>query len=141
MSSRKVSKIRRPSSRARLTAHARELDLICHSEEQIHQIKGARSALRDVVNNCSKHLNVSLAVLILRNKGITLCSESDGERLANSDKLVRELDKKLAGWPESATKGAAPDLDGLTIAGEIEAIVPCKCIAAPVVVSLAVILP
>jgi len=134
MSSRKISKIRRPSSRRRPTAHARELDLICHSEEQIHQIKGARSALRDVVNNCSKHLNVSLSVLILRNKGITLRSESDGERLANSDKLVRELDKKLTGWPESATKGAAPDLDGLTIAGEIEAIVACKCIAAPVVV-------
>lgn len=134
MSSRKVSKIKRSDSQGRRTAIARELDLICHSEEQIYQIKGARNALRDVVTNCSKHLNVSLAVLILRNKGITLRSETDGEPLANSDKLVRELEKKLAGWLEAATKGAAADLDALTNSREIEAIVRCKCIAAPVVV-------
>ncbi len=134
MSSRKISKIRRPGSRGLLTLHARELDLICHSEEQISQIKGARNALRDVVNNCSKHLNVSLAVLILRNKGITLRSESDGEPLANSDKLVRELDKRLAGWLETANKGAAADLDALTNVREMEAIVACKCMAMPVVV-------
>lgn len=134
MSSRKVSKIKRSGSRGLRAAHARELDLICHSEEQIYQIKGARNALRDVVTNCSKHLNVSLAVLILRNKGITLRSETDGEPLANSDKLVRELDKKLAGWLETAATGAAADLDTLTNIREIEAIVPCKCIAATVVV-------
>ena len=114
MSSRKISKIKRSGSRGRQTAHARELDLICHSEEQIYQIKGARNALGDVVTNCSKHLNVSLAVLILGNKGITLRTETDGEPLANSDKLVRELDKKLTGWLETATKGAAADLDALT---------------------------
>ena len=134
MSSRKVSKIKRPGSRGRPTAHARELDLICHSEEQIYQIKGARNALRDVVTNCSKHLNVSLAVLILRNKGITLRSETNGKPLANSDKLVRELDKKLAGWLETATKRTAAELDALTNIRETEAIVRCKCIAAPVVV-------
>ncbi len=134
MSSRKVSKIRRPSSRGGLTAHARELDLICHSEEQIHQIKGARKALRDVVNNCSKHLNVSLAVLILRNMGITLRSENGGEPLANSGKLVRELDRRLTGWLATANESAVLDLDALTDVHEIEALVPCKCIAAPVVV-------
>lgn len=134
MSSRKVSRFNRSGTRGRQTAHARELDLICHSEEQIYQIKGARNALRDVVNNCCKHLNVSLAVLILGNKGITLCTETDGELLANSDKLVRELDKKLAGWLETATKGAVADLDALTNTRGIEAIVRCKCIAAPVVV-------
>ncbi len=134
MSSRKVSKIRRPGSRGRLTAHARELDLICHSEEQIHQIEGARNALRDVVNNCSKHLNLSFAILILRNKGITLRSESDGEPLANSGKLIRELDRRLTGWLATANESAVPDLDALTDVHEIESIVPCKCIAAPIVV-------
>ena len=124
MSSRKVSKIRRPSSRGRLTAHARELDLICHSEEQIHQIKGARNALRDVVDNCSKHLNLSFAILILRNKGITLRSESDGEPLANSGKLIRELDRRLTGWLATANESAVPDLDALTDVHEIEAIAP-----------------
>ncbi|MCK5325460.1 MAG: GGDEF domain-containing protein, partial [Woeseiaceae bacterium] len=134
MSSRKVSKFKRSGSRGRQSAHARELDLICHSEEQIYQIKGARNALRDVVSNCSKHLNVSLVVLILGNKGITLRTETDGEPLANSDKLVRELDKKLACWLESAKRGTAASLDALNNIREIETIVPCKCIAAPVVV-------
>jgi len=134
MSSRKVSKIKRSGSRGRRTAHARELDLICHSEEQIYQIKGARSALHDVITNCSNHLNVSLAVLILRNKAITLRSETEGEPLANSDKLVRELDKKLAGWLETAHRGTVASLDVPANVCEIEAIVPCKCIAAPVIV-------
>lgn len=134
MSSRTVSKIKHSGSRGRRTAHARELDLICHSEEQIYQIKGARNALRDVVSNCGKHLNISLAVLILGNKGIALRSETDGQPLANSDKLVRELDKKLAGWLETATKRVPADLNALTNIGDIEAIACCKCIAAPVVV-------
>ncbi len=74
---RKVSKIRRPGSRRHQTAGARQLDLICLSEEQIHQIKGARNLLRDVVDNCTKHLNLSFAILILRDKDITLRSESE----------------------------------------------------------------
>ena len=52
MTPRKVSKIRRPGSRRHQTAGARQLDLICLSEEQIHQIKGVRNLLRDVVDNC-----------------------------------------------------------------------------------------
>ena len=135
MSSRTVSKIKRSGSRGRGSAHARELDLICHSEEQFYQIKGARNALRDVVANCGKHLNVSLAILILGNKEITLRSEAGVKPLDNSDKLVRELDKKLAGWMETATNSPVTDLDALTDIREIEAIVRCKCIAAPVVVA------
>ena len=134
MSSRKVSKFRGPGSRRPRNAFDRQFDLICSSEEQIHQVKGARNALRDVVNNCSKHLNVSLAILILRDKGIMLRSESDEEPLANAGKLIHELDKRLAGWLETANRGTAAGLDALTNICEIEAIVRCKCIAAPVVV-------
>ena len=134
MSSQKVSKIRAPGSRRPRNGFDRQLELVCHSDEQVHQIKGARNALVDVVNKCSKYLDISFAILILKDKGITLRSESDGEPLANSDKLVRELNKRLAGWLETANKGAAADLDALTNVREIEAIVPCKCIAAPVVV-------
>ena len=104
MSSGKVSKFGGPGSRRPRNACDRRLDLICRSEEQIHQIKGVRNALRDVVNNCSKHLNVSLTVLILGNKGITLRSESDEAPLANSYKLVQELDKRLADWLVAANK-------------------------------------
>jgi diguanylate cyclase (GGDEF)-like protein len=107
--------------------------LICRSEEQIHQIKGARNALRDVVNNCSKHLNVSLTVLILGNKGITLRSESDEAPLANSYKLVQELDKRLADWLVAANKGAVEGFDALIDVREVEALVPCKCMASFVV--------
>ena len=134
MSGRKVSTIKRSGGRRRLDTHVRELDLICHSEEQIHQIKGVRNALRDVVNNCSKHLDVSFALLILKDKEITLRSESDGESFANSHKLVQELDKRLARWLATANQGAVADLDALINVREIEASVSCKCIVAPVIV-------
>jgi len=132
MKSRTISKIKRSGSR---TAYARQFDRICQNEEQFYQIKGARNALRDVVSNCSQHLDVSLTVLILKNKGITLLSETDVEPRANVDKLVRELDRKLAGWLETAGKGAAADLDALTDLRDIESIVQCKCTAAPVVLA------
>ncbi len=134
MSSDRLSKIREPGSRRPRNVHDRQLDLICRSEEQIHQIKGARNALRDVVNNCSKHLNVSSTVLILKNKGITLRSESDEAPLTNSYKLVQELDKRIADWLVAANKGAVEDFDALTDAREVEALVPCKCMATFVVV-------
>ncbi|MBE9523044.1 MAG: hypothetical protein IME95_07635, partial [Proteobacteria bacterium] len=134
MNSRKVSKIRRPGSQSHLTAGARQLDLICLSEEQIHQIKGARNLLRDVVDNCAKHLNLSFAVLILRDKEITLRSESEDEPLANSYKLIRRLDEKLAGWLLKANKGAVADIDTLTDVSDLNTLIPCKCIVAPVVV-------
>jgi diguanylate cyclase (GGDEF)-like protein len=134
MSSDRPSKIRGPGSRRPRNAYDRQLDLICRSEEQIHQIKGARNALRDVVNNCSKHLNVSSTVLILKNKGITLRSESDEAPLANSYKLVQELDKRIADWLVAANKGAVEDFDALTDVREVEALVPCKCMATFVVV-------
>ena len=134
MNSRKVSKIRRPGSRRHLTAGARQLDLICLSEEQIHQIKGARNLLRDVVDNCTKHLNLSFAILILRDKEITLRSESKEEPLANSYKLVRELDEKLAGWLLKAIKSPVADLDTLTDVSDLITLIPCKCMLAPVVV-------
>ena len=134
MSSRKVSTFRGPDSRRPRNAYDRQLDLICRSEEQIHQVNGVRNALRDAVNKCVEHLNVSLAILILRDKGIMLRSESDEEPLANAGKLIQELDKRLAGWLETANRGTATSLDVLANVSEIEAIVPCKCIAAPVVV-------
>jgi len=134
MNSRKVSKIRRPGSRRHLTTAARQLDLICLSEEQILQIKGARNLLRDVVDNCTKHLNLSFAILILRDKEITLRSESEEEPLANSYELIRELDEKLAGWLLKVNKGAVTDLDTLTDVSDLITLMPCKCMAARVVV-------
>ncbi len=133
MSSRKVSKIRRPGNGGLLAAGARQLDLVCLSEEQIHQITGARNALRDVVNNCTKHLNLSFAILILRNKGITLRSESEEAPLANSQKLIRELNKRLAGCLVTANKGAVADLDALTDVSDFNTLIPCKCMVTPVV--------
>jgi diguanylate cyclase (GGDEF)-like protein len=133
MNSRKVSKFR--SSGRRKPRNARDqLDLTCLREEQIHQIKGARNALRDVVINCVETLKVSLVILILRDKGIMLRSESDEEPLANANKLIKELDERLAGWLETANRGTAAGLDVHAGVSEIEAIVPCKCVAAPVVV-------
>ena len=134
MTPRKVSKIRRPGRGRHQSAGARQLDLICLSEEQIHQIKGARNLLRDVVDNCTKHLNLSFAILILRDKEITLRSESEEEPLANSYKLIRELDERLAGWLLKANKGTVADLDTLTDVSDLNTFIPCKCMVAPVVV-------
>lgn len=134
MSSHKVSKIRGPGSRRPRNAFDRQLDLVCQSEEQIHRINGVRNALRDVVNNCSKHLNVSFAILILRDKGITLRSENDEAPLENSYKLVQELDKRLADWLAVANKGAVEGFDTPPDVSEVAALVRCKCMATSVVV-------
>ncbi|MFQ6006035.1 MAG: putative bifunctional diguanylate cyclase/phosphodiesterase [Woeseia sp.] len=135
MSSHKVSKFRGPGSRRPRSAFGRQLDLICRSGEQIHQIKGVRNALSDVVNNCSKHLNLSVAILMLGDKGITLRSESGGEPLSNAGRLIQELDKRLAEWQAAANKRAVEGFDAFTDVSELEALVPCKCVATPVIVA------
>lgn len=134
MSSHKVSKLRGPRSRGPRSAYNRQLDLICRGEDQIRQIKGVRNALGDVVNNCSKHLDLSFAVLMLKDKGITLRSEGDREPLVNASKLIQELDKRLADWQAAANKRAVEGFDAFTDVSELEALVPCKCMATPVVV-------
>ena len=108
--------------------------MVCYNEEQIHQIKGARIALRDIANNCCKHLSLSFAILILGEKGISVRSESAEEPLANSYKLIRELEKRLSGWPVTANKESVADLDALTDVSEYETLIPCKCMITPIVV-------
>lgn len=132
MSAPKVSKLRNRTSRRARNALGGKLKSICLAEDRIHRINGVHDALEEVVRNCSKHLNVSLTVLALRDKGITLRSEDDGKPIPNAGRLVREVGEKLADWQASAME------DGKRVAGpddvgEFETRTPCKFIAAPVV--------
>lgn len=131
MSGRNVSKLKSGDSPTSRSARDRRVQSICLGEERLYQIRGARNALREVVENCNKHLDLSLAALILKSKGITLRSENAEKPLANASKLIREADKKLADRQGRADKGG---VEAPADVSEFEGLVPCKCIAAPIVV-------
>lgn len=134
MSASKVSKLKGRRSRKSLSVPDRRLQAICLGDESIHRINEAQSALKDVVRNCCKHLDVSLAVLILADKGITLRATNEKEPLDDSSKLVLALHSKLANCRLTTKGDSGESFEALTDVSELESIVPCRCIAAPVVV-------
>ena len=131
MDSRKLRTIR-PRQQSRRYP---ELQFIGRSEEQIRQINGVRPALKEVVARCGEHLGVALAVIILRDKGITVRFDNPSQALSNAGKVVSELQHDLADWLKSTNSGSMVNHPSLRSAKDIQLCVPCKSIVAPIVIA------
>lgn len=117
----------------RLARRYQELDLICHTNEQIHQIRGVHNALKDLVERCVNHLDVALAVVILRDKGINIRRDSAKHPLDNAAKVIRDLETDLDGWLRAINKDAVIHKDSPARPREILPSGPCKSLASPIV--------
>ena len=131
MDSRKLRTIR-PRQQSRRYP---ELQFIGRSEEQIRQINGVRPALKEVVTRCGEHLGVALAVIILRDKGITVRFDNPSQALSNAGKLVSELQHDFVDWLKSTNSGSIVNHMSLRTAKNIQPRVPCKSIVAPIVIA------
>ena len=130
MDSRKLRTIR-PSQHAwRYSA----LELIGRNEEQIRQINGIRPALKEVVASCGEHLGVALAVIILRDKGITVRFDNPSQALSNAGKVVSGLQSDLVDWLNSTNSGSMINDTSLRSANVLQPCMPCKSIVAPIMI-------
>ena len=134
---RGMSDIRKPDAQrnVRLAKRYKELDLICHSNEQILQIRGVHNALKELVERCVNHLDVSLAIVILRDKGINIRRDSATHSLDNAAKVIRFLERDLDAWLQAANKNAGASDSSTARQKDILPGGSCKSLAAPILVS------
>ena len=64
---------------AELTVRYEELNLVYHTEDQVSLFDEGQDALRKLVANCADYLNVRLAMLYMREKGLFVTSDANDE--------------------------------------------------------------
>lgn len=81
-----------------LTERYEELNLVYHTEDQVNYFRQGREALKDLAQNCLDYLNVGLAVLNLKDKGIIISCNHPNEPIANVPLVNSQLAGKLYSW-------------------------------------------
>ena len=87
-----------------LTERYEELNLVYHTEDQVNFFRQGREALQNLTQNCLDYLDVGLAVLILKDKGVIIsCSHPDGS-IVNVPRVKLKLADKLYSWVQAKNK-------------------------------------
>lgn len=73
-----------------LSERYEELNLVYHTEDQVNYFGEGWAALNQLVRNCCDYLDVGLAVLVVKEKGI-LISQQSRDRTVPDAKLLTEL--------------------------------------------------
>ncbi len=81
-----------------LTERYEELNLVYHTEDQVNFFRQGREALQNLTQNCLDYLDVGLAVLILKDKGVTISSSHSDESIVNVPRVKLKLADKLYCW-------------------------------------------
>ena len=74
-----------------LTERYEELNLVYHTEDQVNYFAEGQDALEQLVSNCCEYLDVGLAALIMREKGVTLISQNPTQTIGDVSFLVERL--------------------------------------------------
>ena len=83
-----------------LTERYEELNLVYHTEDQVSYFRQGQEALQNLTQNCLDYLDVDMAVLILKRKGVEiLCSRPDVQE-TDSDHVLLQLVDKVYPWIE-----------------------------------------
>ena len=80
-----------------LTERYEELNLVYHTEDQVNYFAEGQDALKQLVENCCEYLDVGLAALIMREKGVTLISQNATEPVGDASFLVERLKDDIYG--------------------------------------------
>ncbi len=81
-----------------LTERYEELNLVYHTEDQVNFFRQGREALHNLTQNCLDYLDVGLAVLILKDKGVTISCNHPNEPIPNGQLVRSKLADKLYAW-------------------------------------------
>ena len=110
------------------------LEHIGRTDEQIRQINGIRPALKEVVDRCGEHLGVALAVIALREKGVTVRFDNPAQALTNAGKVVSELQCDLIDWHKSDHDVSLASRSHAHATQEVEDGADCKSIVVPIII-------
>ena len=99
-----------------LSERYEELNLVYHTEDQVNYFGEGWAALNQLVRNCCDYLDVGLAVLVVKEKGI-LISQQSRDRTVPDAKLLTELiqDEVYADVAASSVPCIVDDLTGSSL--------------------------
>ena len=89
------------SMTAELTERYEELNLVYHTEDQVHVFREGRDALGSLVENCCDYLGVGLTLLSLRPKKIEIIECSDTGSISDPRRIATGLQTDLYSWIEA----------------------------------------
>ena len=78
-----------------LTERYEELNLVYHTEDQVNYFRQGQEALRNLTQNCLDYLDVSLAALILKEKGVVISCNHPNEPIPNPQLVKTQLADSL----------------------------------------------
>jgi len=83
-----------------LTERYEELNLVYHTEDQVSFFRQGQEALQNLAQNCLDYLDVDMAVLILKSKGVEiLCNRSDAP-IPDGERVLTQLIDNVYPWVE-----------------------------------------
>jgi diguanylate cyclase (GGDEF)-like protein len=81
-----------------LTERYEELNLVYHTDDQVNHFRQGHEALQNLTQNCLDYLDVDLAMLILKNKGVKISCSNPDVVLANSESVQAHLTEEIYSW-------------------------------------------
>ncbi len=81
-----------------LTERYEELNLVYHTEDQVNYFRQGQEALRNLTQNCLDYLDVSLAVLILKGKGVAISFDHPNEPIPKRTRIQTKLAANVYSW-------------------------------------------
>lgn len=108
------------------------LDSICHTEEQIRQLRGVHDAFTDIVEKCLQPLDIGLALMTLPEKSIVIRCEDPKVPLERAVRLVQQVEKDFQSWLKATDKGVTTNCDSQAKRLNINTGIQCKVAAAPI---------
>ncbi len=115
-----------------LTERYEELNLVYDTEDQVAQYAEGQEALKNLVERCCEYMDVAYAVLLLKNKGVSIQAHSSKSKLIEPGYVYQQLRDIVYDWvcitgkyivantPDDFTRpGIHPDL-------------PCRVVCCPV---------
>lgn len=88
-----------------LTERYEELNLVYHTEDQVNYFAEGQNALAKLVANCCDYLNVGLAALVLRDKGVTLIEKNTSQSIDDVSNVIKRLKGEVY---QHITDGSGP---------------------------------
>ena len=83
-----------------LTERYEELNLVYHTEDDVSYFRQGQEALQNLTQNCLDYLDVDLAVLILKSKGVEILCNHPEAPIADGERVLLQLVDKVYPWIE-----------------------------------------
>ena len=110
-----------------------ELSLVYQTEDNIHYFLEGNRALEQLAGNCVDYLNVGMAMLLMPDKGISVCHMSTKVPLSCSDAVIRGLEERYYRWMQVHNTSVVVNGPGQAGLTDLWLDLPVKLVVSPVI--------